>query len=578
MKKSQFAILIAVIVLCAGGIFGFIYYKLNNKNTSDTNKQSIKCNKEFNYNNVLKYNFEIRDNDLVLNVYSDDIKKIEIINRDYVSLNETGTSNDYCNNYNVNIANIVSNDNYNYYTVEWRNKSDNALIDYSVIKGDNNNFTQLLDLTENGKIKYEDTNRKEIDSYRLINNSIFTIENDSNIGKEVKYTFENGSYKKEYTGIVYNVISEKTSSNDLPVPVIESVISYSYPLYSGWYNESYMASHIVINTKQIEKSERIDGIEIYRSCIQACKTGEEIEGKELTFLADKSLNESLDFYTYDNFETDIDFAARYYYIDNGVKHVGSWSSISNITSKKEGNSYDFRHLCVKENKKAGDTLTKNDFIECTSKASTKVNDLDSYVQYINQKGILVSTDRIGNYNNPSIMPSPYEKALFNWDMFGTEGKYTKVVLNTNKKPTDIIYIKDFDMYIPKTNEFSIETAKFYIKDGNVYYEGYGVKDKLIFDKEKATYISNWASCCAFEDVMTIYTESNNVYILGYGSDNLNEYETFHNIKIIDMVKKLNINGIVDTINRYNDTGYHTPELYFITNKGEVITYYDAVRR
>ena len=45
MKKSQFAFLIAVIVLCAGGIFGYVKYRLDKEVTNDNN-QGINSSKE----------------------------------------------------------------------------------------------------------------------------------------------------------------------------------------------------------------------------------------------------------------------------------------------------------------------------------------------------------------------------------------------------------------------------------------------------------------------------------------------------------------------------------------------------
>ena len=64
MKKTQFAILIAVIVLCAGGIFGYVKYRLDNQevnNNQEINNNSSVDNKNENKNNKLYTLEEMND-------------------------------------------------------------------------------------------------------------------------------------------------------------------------------------------------------------------------------------------------------------------------------------------------------------------------------------------------------------------------------------------------------------------------------------------------------------------------------------------------------------------------------------
>ncbi len=219
MKKSQFAILIAVIVLCAGGIFGYVKYKLDKQESEKLNtdnnsgkNDTINNAKDFICGNSVvfegkNYNYGIYRNndDLVLQVNYNGNVFFEKKQLGYFIVN-TADSNTICNDKTMNVYRIGSNDNHKYYSVKLSDIS-GLTIGYAVFDESQNN-KMIIDLSEYANTGYinESTN-EEVNNYRIIGNAVYVIELVNNEGHEIEYTFNNGTYSKRYTGVIYKGIS-----------------------------------------------------------------------------------------------------------------------------------------------------------------------------------------------------------------------------------------------------------------------------------------------------------------------------------------------------------------------------------
>ena len=224
MKKSQFVILLVVIVLCAGGIFGYVKYRLdkqevdNNKaeekqeesKTSDSNEKEkdsgkLLCESSLKYDNkVYSYSFKANDEDLVLKVFYDNKQIFEAKQNGYFLINSLENSYDYCANNKIIIESVSNADDYKYSAVEWKNIDDD-FINYSIISEKNNVYSTVVDLTMYSRTGFADSvTGKNIEPYRIIDSSLYVIElSDARKGKEMRYSFKNGTYNKEYTGKIF---------------------------------------------------------------------------------------------------------------------------------------------------------------------------------------------------------------------------------------------------------------------------------------------------------------------------------------------------------------------------------------